>query len=54
MGIETKIMLSGVLVLGGFLWTYLFLRQFLFNLLVASPLIKKMNSLQEEMIAGDG
>lgn len=51
MGIEIKIMLSGALVLGGFLWTYLFLRQFLFNLLVASPLIKKMNTLQPDLIA---
>ena len=47
---EMKIMLSGALVLGGFFWFYLFLRQFLFNLLVANPLIKKMNSLQPELI----
>ena len=47
---EMKIMLSGALVLGGFLWSYLFLRQFLFNLLVANPLIKKMNSLQPALI----
>lgn len=51
MSIETKIMLSGALVLGGFLWSYLFLRQFLFNLLIASPLIKKMNALQPDLIA---
>lgn len=47
---EMKIMLSGALVLGGFLWSYLFLRQFLFNILVAYPLIKKMNALQPELI----
>lgn len=51
MGIEFKIMLCGALVLGGFLWSYLFLRQFLFNLLVAFPLIKKMNALQPDLIA---
>lgn len=47
---EMKIMLSGALVLAGFLWSYLFLRQFLFNVRVAYPLIKKMNSLQPELI----
>ena len=51
MGIEIKIMLCGVLVLGGFLWSYLFMRQFLYNLLVAYPLIKKMNALQPDLIA---
>lgn len=51
MGIEIKIMLSGALVLGGFLWTYLFLRQFLFNTIIALPLIRKMNKLQPDMIA---
>lgn len=51
MGIELKIMLSGALVLGGFLWSYLFLRQFLYNFMVAFPLIKKMNTLQPNMIA---
>ena len=51
MGIEIKIMLSGAVVLGGFLWTYLFLRQFLFNVLIASPMIKKMNALQPDLIA---
>lgn len=47
---EMKIMLSGALVLGGFLWSYLFLRQFLFNILVAFPLIKQMNTLQQDLI----
>ena len=47
---EMKIMLAGALVLAGFLWSYLFLRQFLFNIRVAYPLINKMNSLQPELI----
>ena len=51
MSTELKIMLCGVLVLGGFLWSYLFLRQFLYNILVAFPVIKKMNALQPDLIA---
>lgn len=47
---EMKIMLSGAIVLAGFLWSYLFVRQFLFNIMVAFPLIKKMNELQPELI----
>lgn len=46
-----KIMFCGALVLGGFLWSYLFMRQFIFNIRVASPVIKKMNSLQPDLIA---
>ena len=48
---EMKIMLAGVLVLVGFLWAYLFVRQFVFNIRVANPVIRKMNSLQEDMIS---
>ena len=48
---EMKIMISGALVLAGFLWSYLFVRQFLFNLLIAHPLIAKMNKLQPNLIA---
>ena len=47
---ELKIMLCGALVLGGFLWSYLFVRQFLFNIFVAHPLIRRMNLLQEDLI----
>lgn len=47
---EMKIMLCGAMVLGGFLWSYLFLRQLVFNFRVASPLIKKMNLLQPDLI----
>lgn len=51
MSIETKIFLCGALFLGGWLWSYLFIRQIMFNSLVASPLIKKMQSLREDLIA---
>lgn len=48
---EMKIMLSGALVLAGFLWCYLFVRQLMFNLAIAHPMIKKMNKLQAGLIA---
>ena len=51
MSIETKLILSGGLFLGGWLWSYLFIRQIMFNALVASPLIKKMCALREDLIA---
>ena len=47
----TRIMLYAVVFFFGFLWSYLFLRQFLYNLLIAFPLIKKMNRLQMDLIA---
>ena len=46
-----KIMVSGALVLGGFLWSYLFIRQLLFNVRIGHPMIAKMNKLQPGMIA---
>lgn len=51
MSLQMKIILVGVLFLAGFLWSYLFLRQIMFNLRVASPLIKKMRTEQEDLIA---
>ena len=48
---EMKIMLTGAVFLGGWLWAYLFIRQLMFNFMTALPLIKKMNALQEELIA---
>ena len=51
MSTEMKIMLTGAIFLGGFLWSYLFIRQLLFNFCTAYPLIKRMNALQEDMIA---
>ncbi len=47
---ELKIMFAGAIVLGGFLWAYLFMRQFIFNILVAYPVIKRMRSLQTDLI----
>ena len=48
---EIKIMLTGAIFLGGWLWAYLFIRQILFNFATAFPLIKRMNALQDELIA---
>ena len=50
MSTEWKIMLTGAIFLGGWLWSYLFIRQLLFNFFTAYPLIKKMNGLQENLI----
>ena len=50
-GISTKIMLAGAIFLGGWLWSYVFVRQILFNYITAFPLIKKMRSLREDLIA---
>lgn len=47
---EMKILFAGAIFLGGWLWFYLFFRQFLFNLLTAFPLIKAMNKAQDELI----
>ena len=44
-------MLAGAVFLGGWLWAYLFIRQLMFNFMTALPLIKKMNALQEDLIA---
>ena len=48
---EMKIMLTGAIFLGGWLWSYLFIRQLLFNFATAFPLIKQMSALQEDLIA---
>ena len=37
---QMKVMFAGAMVLVGFLWSYLVMRQFLFNVLVAYPVIK--------------
>ena len=44
-------MLAAAIFFGGWLWSYLFIRQFLFNLITAFPLIKKIKALQEDLIA---
>ncbi|MBR5094651.1 MAG: hypothetical protein IK095_06110 [Oscillospiraceae bacterium] len=51
LSIESKIMLAGFIVLAGFLWSYLFLRQICFNFIIAYPMIRKMNSIQDDLIA---
>ncbi len=51
MSTELKIMLTGAILLGGWLWSYVFLRQILFNYIIAFPFIKKMRSLQSDLIA---
>ena len=48
---EMKIIWAAVMFLAGWLWVYLFVRQIMFNLSVASPLIRNMTTLKEEMIA---
>ena len=50
-GISTKIMLAGAIFLGGWLWSYVFARQILFNYITAFPLIKKMRVLRDDLIA---
>lgn len=46
-----KILGGGALMMLGWLWNYLFIRQVMFNVRVAYPTIKKMNAAQEELIA---
>lgn len=50
---QMKIMWFGAIFLGGWLWSYLFVRQFLFNILVANPLTKKMLETDGGLV-GDG
>ena len=48
---ETKIMLCAGVFFGGWLWVYLFMRQFLFNLMTAYPMIRKMQEIDPNLIA---
>ena len=48
---EIKIMFAAGIFFAGWLWFYIFMRQFLFNLMTAYPLIKKMQSLDKALIA---
>jgi len=50
---EAKIIYAGALFLVGWLWFYLFGRQFLFNICTAYPLIKKMQSIDAELISSN-
>ena len=45
-----QIMWFGAILLGGWFWFYLFLRQFLFDFTVAYPLTKKMRNTGEDLI----
>lgn len=46
-----KVMWAGALFCCGWFWFFIFIRQFLFNLITAYPLIKKMNNTQKDLIA---
>lgn len=48
---QMKILGAGALLMAGWLWFYLFVRQFLFNFLTAYPMIKRMQAAQEDLIA---
>ena len=48
---QMKILGAGALLMAGWLWFYLFVRQFLFNFFTAYPLIKKMQAAQKDLIA---
>ena len=48
---ESKIMYGAMLFFAGWLWYYIFVRQFLFNFLTAFPLIRKMQELDPDLIA---
>jgi len=47
---QMKIMWFGAIFFGGWLWAYLFVRQFLFNIIVADPLTYKMLALDKDLI----
>lgn len=47
---EMKVLWAGAMLFGGWLWFFLFVRQFLFNLTVAYPLIKSMKNASEDLI----
>ena len=48
---EVKILYGGVALFGGWLWFYMLLRQFLFNIMTAYPVIKRMKKIDKELIA---
>lgn len=47
---EMKVLWVGAIFLAGWLWFFLFVRQFLFNFTVASPLINRMRNTAENLI----
>ena len=46
-----KILGAGALLMAGWFWFYLFVRQFLFNFFTAYPLIKGMQAAKDDLIA---
>ena len=47
---QMKILWFGAIFFGGWLWAYLFVRQFLFNVIIADPLTKKMLAVDKDLI----
>lgn len=45
-----QIMWIGVALMGGWFWFYLFGRQFLFDFIIAYPVVKKMRGTAEDLI----
>ena len=45
-----KYMYGGALLFAGWLWFYLFMRQFLFNFMVAIPIVNKMLKTKDDLI----
>ena len=48
---EIKIMLAAAIFFGGWLLSYVFVRQLLFNSVTAYPLIRKMQQVDKDLIA---
>jgi len=48
---QMKILWAAAAFFFGWFWAYLLLRQLLFNFVTAYPMIRRMNSLQEDLIA---
>ena len=48
---QMKIMWAAAVFFGGWLWAYFFIRQLLFNILTAYPLIRKMQKADPDLIA---
>ncbi len=48
---EMKILYAGLFFFIGWCWFYLFVRQFLYNFLVAFPLIRQIRSIQQDLMS---
>ncbi len=48
---QMQIIWAAAVFFGGWLWAYLFIRQLLFNLMTAYPLIRKMRAARADLIA---